>query len=139
LPVGEDFVLHDSDRGRAALRAYFDRYVPTARDSANGFVLESVTWRANLDWAAKVGYDRARLATANRAAIALMGDIRARYETPRFAMPISGCVGPRGDGYDPGALMTADAAANYHAWQIGVFRDAGADYVSAITMTNIPE
>jgi len=139
LPIGEAFKLLEGDRGRQALRAYFDRYVPMAIEHGAGFVLESPTWRANPDWAAKVGYDRTRLADINRAAIALMAEVRAAYETERSPMPISGCIGPRGDGYDPGKVASAEAFQDYHAWQVGVFREAGADFVSAITMTSINE
>ena len=46
---------------------------------------------------------------------------------------------PRGDGYDPGKIMSPDEAQDYHAWQIALFRDAGADLVSAFTFTNIHE
>ena len=54
-------------------------------------------------------------------------------------MVVSGCVGPRGDGYDPGTVMSADEAQAYHAEQIGVFARSGADMVTAITMTNANE
>ncbi len=139
LPVAEAFVLLDSARGVAALRAYFDRYVPMAVKQGAGFVLESPTWRANPDWAARIGYDRNKLDKLNRAAIDLMREIRDAYETERSPMVISGCVGPRGDGYDPGKVMSPDEAESYHAGQIGVFRDAGADFVTATTMTNVNE
>ena len=43
----------DSERGRAALRSYFDRYIALALAQRRGFVLESPTWRANPDWGAK--------------------------------------------------------------------------------------
>jgi S-methylmethionine-dependent homocysteine/selenocysteine methylase len=52
---------------------------------------------------------------------------------------VSGAIGPRGDGYDPGTVMSAGEAAAYHSFQMGVFRDAGADLVSAFTMTNSNE
>jgi S-methylmethionine-dependent homocysteine/selenocysteine methylase len=52
---------------------------------------------------------------------------------------ISGNIGPRGDGYDPGKAMSADEAHAYHGWQVELFRDAGADCVSAFTMTNVGE
>ena len=48
LPMAEAFILLESERGRSALRAYFDRYVPLAVDRGVGFILESPTWRANL-------------------------------------------------------------------------------------------
>ena len=35
--------------------------------------------------------------------------------------------------------MSADEAQAYHAWQVELFRDAGADCVSAFTMTNVNE
>ena len=54
-------------------------------------------------------------------------------------MVISGCVGPRGDGYDPGRVMSASEAEAYHAAQIGIFSDTEADMVTAITMTNANE
>jgi homocysteine S-methyltransferase len=54
-------------------------------------------------------------------------------------MVISGNIGPRGDGYDPGAVMTVEAAQGFHARQADIFAETGADMVSAATMTNTPE
>ncbi len=139
LPMNAAFVLLENERGRAALRAYFDRYAPMAVRHGLGFVLESPTWRANPDWAAKIGRDRAQLAKINREAIDLMIEIRDRYETKRSPFVISGCIGPRGDGYDAGKVMGVDEAEAYHGWQVGIFRETAADFVSAITMTNVPE
>ena len=52
---------------------------------------------------------------------------------------ISGCIGPRGDGYDPGNIMTAAEAQDYHRRQISTLAGAGADLITALTMTNVPE
>jgi homocysteine S-methyltransferase len=139
LPLFAAFPLIESERGRAALRAYYGRYAAMAVAHGTGFVLESPTWRANRDWAAKLGYDRERLEAVNRAAVEMMRELRDEHETARAFFVISGCIGPRGDGYDPGAPMRADDAQDYHAWQIGVLKDAGADLVSAFTMTNVGE
>ena len=139
LPMFGSFVLLESARGRGALRTYFDRYLPLAAERDAGFVLESPTWRASPDWATKLSIDRARLAGINRDAILLMEEIRADYETPERRIVISGCIGPRGDGYDASRRMDAEEAENYHAWQAGIFRETAADLVSAITMTNVPE
>jgi S-methylmethionine-dependent homocysteine/selenocysteine methylase len=133
------FVLMDGDDGRKTLRAYFDRYARIATDSGAGFVLESPTWRANPDWGAKIGYDLDALAQVNRAAIDLMHEIRDRHETAVSPIVVSGAIGPRGDGYIPGTVMGPGEAAAYHAYQIREFRDAGADLVSAFTMTNSSE
>ena len=139
LPCFAAFVLLDSDRGRKALGDYFDRYVPMAIAAGAGFILESPTWRANPDWGAKIGYGRNALASNNLAAIEFLLDLRDRYETQGSPMVVSGAIGPRGDGYVASEMMTADEAAHYHAFQIGVLRDAGADLVSAFTMTNANE
>jgi S-methylmethionine-dependent homocysteine/selenocysteine methylase len=139
LPLFSAFTLLESEHGRTALRAYYDRYAAMAVAHGTGFILESPTWRANPDWAAKLGYHREWLAELNRAAVEMMHSVRAEHESARSPFVISGNVGPRGDGYHPGALMRADDAQDYHAWQIGVLKDAGADLVSAFTMTNIGE
>ena len=110
-----------------------------AIEAGAGFILESPTWRANPDWGKKVGYSPDALVHVNRAAIDLMHQIRERFETTTSPMVVSGAIGPRGDGYDPGTLMRPDEAAFYHAFQIGLFRDAGADLVSAFTMTSSSE
>jgi S-methylmethionine-dependent homocysteine/selenocysteine methylase len=52
---------------------------------------------------------------------------------------ISGCVGPRGDGYNPSRRMTEQEAWAYHRPQIQVFDDSAADMVSAITMNYVEE
>ena len=139
LPMFAAFVLLESERGRAALRAYYDRYAEVAAKHGTGFILESPTWRASPDWWQKLGYDRGRLARANRAAIAMMHDIRDARAKAQTPLVVSGNIGPRGDGYDPGALMSPWEAEAFHAWQIGVFADAGADLVSAVTLTNVNE
>ena len=102
-------------------------------------MLESPTWRANADWGEKLGYGKDELARINRDAITLMAEIRAQYETSRSPMVISGCIGPRGDGYDPGKVMSVEEAQRYHAQQVDVFAATDADMVSATTMTNVNE
>jgi S-methylmethionine-dependent homocysteine/selenocysteine methylase len=139
LPHFAAFHLLQDAAGRAALRRYYRRYAQIACAAGMGFVLESPTWRASADWGAKLGYSAAALAQANRDSLALMREFRVEFETERSPMVVSGCVGPRGDGYDPGQLMTRKEAAAYHAQQVRVLADAGADMVTAITMTNAAE
>jgi S-methylmethionine-dependent homocysteine/selenocysteine methylase len=102
-------------------------------------VLEAPTWRANTDWGAKLGYSSAALAAVNRAAIELMEELRLAHEQEQTPMVISGCIGPRGDGYVVGAEMTPAAAAEYHDQQIEVLAGTQVDMISAFTMTNINE
>lgn len=139
LPYFAAFDLLRSVEGTEALRRYFETYIGIAKSAGVGFILESATWRASPDWGAKLGYSVAALAATNRAAIDLLHDLRAKHETPATPVVVSGCVGPRGDGYDPGQLMTPDQAEAYHAAQIRAFDEAGVDQVTAITMTNVEE
>ncbi len=139
LPHFAAFVLLREPSGRAALYRYFARHAEIARERGVGFILESPTWRASADWGAKLGYSKADLDLANRDAIGLMQQLREEFATAAAPMVVSGCVGPRGDGYDPGQAMTARAAADYHAEQIASLAGAGADMITAITMTNTPE
>lgn len=139
LPHFAAFDLLRDRAGWDALRKYYERYVRIAVDNRVGFILESATWRASSDWGRKLGYSQEALAHANRDSIALMVELRKKYESAATPMVISGCIGPRGDGYDPGALMSVKEAQDYHAGQVEVFADTEADMVSAITMTNVNE
>ena len=139
LPAMAAFTLIPQKDGQEALRRYFRRYAELARSRGAGFVLESATWRASPDWGSKLGYTRADLAAIKRKSIGMLEDVRAEFETPASPMVISGCLGPRGDGYVPGEVMSEAEAEEYHAWQVGVFRDTAADMVTAITMTNVAE
>ena len=135
LPCFAAFILVKDADGRELLRDYYRTYAQLAARFGAGFVLESPTWRANPDWATKLGYSPAELEAANRDAIRLMHEVLAECETPASPMVISGCVGPRGDGYQVGAVMSPEAATRDHEPQLRTYRDAGADLVSAITMT----
>lgn len=139
LPYFAAFHLLKDKAGRDALIKYFASHAGIARAHDAGFILESPTWRASADWGAKLGYSPAAMADANRLAIELMQEVREQFETPRSAMVISGCVGPRGDGYEPGQVMTETEAEAYHHQQIEAFSKSDADVVTAITMTNVPE
>ena len=101
--------------------------------------METPTWRANPDWAGQLGYSHEQLDDANRAAIALAEEVRAAAVADGVPAVVSGCIGPRGDGYDPGSAMTAEEAEAYHHVQIATFADTSADQVTAITMTNAEE
>src|SRR5262249_10616597 len=134
-PCFAAFDLLKDAAGASALRKYFDSYVALAEQYGIGCVLESPTWRANPDWGAKLGYSAEALVDANRRAIALLHEVRARHESPVTPIVVSGCIGPRGDGYNPESFMSAAEAERYHGMQATTFRDAGADMVTAITMT----
>lgn len=139
LPCFASFTLFKTPDGVARVRDYYARHAGIAKRSGMGFVLETPTWRANRDWGAKLGYSSEALAQANRDAVALMAELRDDFETPGQPFVISGNIGPRGDGYDPRAKMSAREAQDYHGEQIAVFAGTQADLVSAFTMNYIDE
>ena len=139
LPCFAAFPLLDNPEHRARLRRYYDGYLDIARKLDAGFIVETPTWRANPDWASTLGYSLEQLDAVNRSAVALAEEVRTAAAADGITVVVSGCVGPRGDGYDPGDAMTAEEAQRYHAVQIGTFASTTADQVTAITMTNAEE
>lgn len=139
LPLNAAFTLHASVDGEKRLRDYYVRHIKIAQVQSTGFVLESATWRASPDWGTKLGYSYSELTRFNRASIALMTSLRDEFETPSSPMPISGNIGPRGDGYFPEQQVTSDEAQRYHAFQAEIFADTEADLISAFTMTHSGE
>jgi S-methylmethionine-dependent homocysteine/selenocysteine methylase len=135
LPAFAAFDLLKDDAGLATLRRYFERYAALARNHGVGVVLEAPTWRANPDWAERLGYGAMALADANRKAVGLLLGVRAAFETPATPIVVSGNLGPRGDGYRVDARMSVDAACTYHAAQVDTFAGTDADMVAAFTMT----
>lgn len=119
LPDFAAFDLLKHHEGYKALQNYFRTYAAIAQNAGVGFILESATWRANPDWGIKLGYSDESLAEINRRAIALLHEIRNEYETEKTRMVISGCLGPRGDGYIPTDAMTEEEAESYHCSEPG--------------------
>ncbi len=83
-----------------------------------------------------------------------MGTTRARSEVNRRAVDyiagladirqpltpvLDGVVGPRGDGYVVDRVMTPEEAAEYHSLQARAFAAAGAQMMTAVTMTYAAE
>ena len=128
------FPLVDNGPGRTLLESYYREHLAVADEAGLGVVLETPTWRASADWGARLGYGPDDLARVNRDAVALVGGLRGECRSPVL---VSGCVGPRGDGYVAGAGMMADEAREYHLAQVRA--RAAADLVSALTMTTTAE
>ncbi|MCB1693943.1 MAG: homocysteine S-methyltransferase family protein [Pseudomonadales bacterium] len=124
---------------RRHLRRYFEDYIEMAIECGTGFILESPTWRSSHGWAEAVGYSADTLDELNHLAIEMMLALASKYDTPETPMVVSGCIGPRGDGYVPAERMTAEETRRYHSRQIEIFADAGADCVSAFTMNYADE
>jgi homocysteine S-methyltransferase len=137
LPHFAAFPLLDDPAGRGLLEEYFRDHLLIAAEAGVDIVLETPTWRANADWGARVGYDATGLDRVNRDAVAFLREISSQVAAT--AVVVSGCIGPRGDGYSPDELLSPDVAEKYHRAQIGSFVAAGADRVTMLTATHTGE
>jgi homocysteine S-methyltransferase len=138
LPEFAAFPLVEQERGREALARYFAKVIETARRAGVNAMFEAPTWRANPDWAAKLGYDAKALDATNRAAISLLRGFADEADgVPDVA--VAGVIGPRGDGYVAGERADVDGAAGYHGAQLESFAAAGADLAFACTLTGPAE
>lgn len=139
LPEFAAFTLLKDRQNTKDLSDYYIPYIELAKKKSLGFILESPTWRASLDWGKKLGYNQNELELLNIKAIDLLVGLRDQYEDETSPMPISGCIGPRGDGYRAENKMTSNQARQYHATQIQTIANTKADLVSAFTITYVEE
>lgn len=134
LPEFAAFPLVEQESGREVLRTYYRAFAAVAHRHGAGLLLETPTWRANPDWAARLGYDAPRLAAVQHAAVDLLRGLAGEADEVR----LSGVVGPRGDGYAAG-VDDVDEAADYHRPQVEALADAGVDVVHAMTLGSATE
>lgn len=151
LPYFAAFTLLETAEGRQRLVDYYRDYLSMATLHGLGFILESPTWRASADWGARLGWTAHSLDAANRSSIELLARLRDEAETERretwgrdggpalAPIVLSGCLGPRGDGYRVDRRMSADEAAAYHRAQVSSFCASEADLVTAMTLTEVGE
>jgi homocysteine S-methyltransferase len=138
LPAFAAYPLAATAEGRALLVEYYEYYAEIAQSIDAAVVLEAPTWRANPDWAATLGHDRAALADFISASVGVVDDVRSRW-TGDQPFLIGGAVGPRGDGYRIDSMMDVEAALDYHSFQIECMAAAGVDVVTAMTMGYVEE
>ncbi|MFN3215473.1 MAG: homocysteine S-methyltransferase family protein [Acidimicrobiales bacterium] len=138
LPAFAAYPLVEDETCRALLVEYYRRHVEIARANDMGVLLEAPTWRANPDWAATLGHDLEQLGASIDAGVRLVRAMGDGWAGPR-PFVVGGTVGPRGDGYEPGHLMDAQAAERYHSFQVRRLAEAGVDVVSALTIGSVDE
>lgn len=137
LPHFATFGLLASPDHRETIRIYFQAVIDIAHRDDSGVVIETPTWRANSDWGALLGYDTEALDRVNHDAVDFF--VELRDANPDVTVVISGNIGPRGDGYTIADAMTVAEAAAYHHPQVRSFARAGADLVSAFTLSYADE
>jgi homocysteine S-methyltransferase len=139
LPHFAAFNLMRTSAGKQAIKDYLLKYIGIAKENNTGIILDTPTWRASQDWGDLLGYSVEAMDAVNRESVEMLHDIREAEETDSTACVINGAIGPRGDGYNPAFIMTAQEAANYHRAQVTSFVEAGADMITAVTMNYVNE
>ncbi|TWT62597.1 homocysteine S-methyltransferase family protein [Rubinisphaera italica] len=139
LPHFASITLMQTEQGREVLKNYFRSYLQLAKTYQTGFVLESVTWRASADWASPLGLTQSQLQRLNEQSVQLLEEMRAEFCDHPLPILLSGCIGPRGDGYQPGQMMTAQEAEKYHRGQTQQLVNGQADMISAMTLSYMEE
>ncbi|MGQ7845195.1 homocysteine S-methyltransferase family protein [Granulosicoccus sp. 3-233] len=132
LPGFASYPLLESENGRDMLRGYYSSLIELAQQFKVGVIIDSATWVANRDRGAQIGQSRQSLERLNLDAIELIVQIREQHDD--VPIVLCGQVGPRGDGYAPEELMTADEAENYHDEQIETLSRTDADFICATTL-----
>ncbi len=138
LPAFAAYPLAATGDGKRLLVEYYEHYMAIAQSVGASIVLETPTWRANPDWAATLGHDRAALAELIDASVDVVATVREGWLGDRSFL-ISGSIGPRGDGYRIDDMMTSEASAAYHSFQIERMAARGVDLITAVTMTYVEE
>jgi len=133
LPAFAAYPLAGTPEGREVLTEYYEYYAAIADEVGAAVVLEAPTWRANPDWAETLGHDRDALAALIVQCVDVVDAVRRRRPGSKPFL-VGGAVGPRGDGYVVGTAMSADEAADYHAFQIECLANTSADVATAMTI-----
>jgi S-methylmethionine-dependent homocysteine/selenocysteine methylase len=139
LPCFASFPLLKDESKSEWMKNFFRQFMKIGQKYQTGFILESPTWRANPDWIKKLGYDDQDIIESNQKSIELLEQIRNEFETDKFKIVLNGCVGPRGDGYNPTLIMSPEQAQQYHQTQIKIFSQTNADMITAMTINYTDE
>ena len=133
------FDLMNDPKAISDLRVYHERLIEVALKHTVGAILDGIHYRTSKDWGELLGYSRQGLKEMVIRGVEFYKDLARQYETAHSPMPVSGVVGPRGDAYAIGHIMTAVEAQDYHAEQIETMKLAGADFATALTFSQVDE
>ncbi|MCP5083255.1 MAG: homocysteine S-methyltransferase family protein [Alphaproteobacteria bacterium] len=121
------------------LRTYHERLIEVALKHKVGAILDGLHYRTSQYWGELLGYSRQELREIVVQGIEFYKGLAKQYETVESPMPVSGVVGPRGDAYAVGHIMTVDEAEDYHSEQLRTMKQAGADFATALTFSQVDE
>lgn len=125
----------NNEKGRGCIYNFWVRHLALAKKFKVNFLLETPTWRANLDWAQKLEYSAADLTKYYSDITEQLNQLRSEHETESTKIILGAVLGPRGDGYFISEKMTVEEAQAYHSLEISASANAGADLVISYTLT----
>ena len=137
LPNFASFPLNMMPEAQPVVVQQMRDLVEVAQKAGFGAIIDTLTWMANRDRAAPLGYDQEQLKSINRQAVELMKGLQAEVHAPDVLLGL--CVGPAGDAYSGGGSMSVADARAYHGLQIGSVTDMGLDLVNAYTFNLVDE
>lgn len=121
-----------SAQGRRALAELWKGYRDIAFAHGLPFLATTPTRRANRERVAASRYNAGII----RDNVAFLRSVCREAEGEAY---VGGLMGCRGDAYRADAVLSAGEAKEFHAWQAGLFREAGADFLMAGILPALPE
>ena len=140
-PVQVDSVLGSlsciyDPAGRQALQELYTSFFALASKNSVPLLITAPTWRAN---ARNIGQIKIP-ATANRDALEFIHQVRTKIGSGHVPdVLLGGLLGPCFDAYRPDLGLSAQAARDFHAWQVEELAQAGAEYLMAATLPALEE
>ena len=123
--------------GRRAMARIYAGYIDIAVRHGLPIMLAAPTWRANPERLRRSGFDDA--AKVNCDAVVFIREVCRPYADGAPPLAVGGLMACRGDAYDPGDALDADAAADFHRPQARSLAAAGTDYLMAATLPALSE
>ena len=137
LPGFASFPLNEEPKAQPVIVDQMRDLVKIAQGNSLGCIIDTLTWMANRDRAAPLGYNADRLASLNRTAVRLMRDLRDEVAAEDVLLAL--CLGPSRDAYAKLDPMSVADARDYHRVQISTISDMGVDLVHAYTFNQAKE
>ena len=125
IPEFASFTLLRNPQAIAPMTAFYRTSALIAIENNTGVIFSTPTWRASKDWGEKLAYFPDDLKAINQESVAFLASIKRQSDLNQAKILISGCVGPRGDGYIVGRKMTVKEAELYYWDQVAALAGAG--------------
>ena len=139
FPEFASFTLLSNPKAIKPMTDFYRNSALIAMEYSAGIVFSTPTWRASRDWGAKLAYSPQEITSINHESVSFLQSIRSQPDLRDAKVLLSGCVGPRGDGYVVGVKMGREEAAEYHYEQVAALASAGVDLVSGMTFNYTEE